>query len=161
MGYDYPLAGQVTVKGGQNACGSYRSERSYPRNCLSGWPWRCRGGVLSRGQSDQFRRSNSRCPLLPSASVVLLPSGRIYRTPPVTVTTARRSRDSEAHVARNELAAKHAVLPLSLRSAGACEAELFQQGLASTLMDLADAGVTDAQELRNMALATLDLKRSH
>ena len=33
--------------------------------------------------------------------------------------------------------------------------------LASTLMDLADAGVTDAQELRNMALATLDLKRSH
>ena len=37
----------------------------------------------------------------------------------------------------------------------------FQQGLASTLMDLADAGVTDAQELRNMALATLDLKRSH
>jgi hypothetical protein len=37
----------------------------------------------------------------------------------------------------------------------------FKQGLASTLMDLADAGVTDAQELRNMALATLDLKRSH
>ena len=36
------------------------------------------GGVeaasLFRGQSDQFRRSNSRCPLLPSASVVLLPS---------------------------------------------------------------------------------------
>ena len=38
---------------------------------------------------------------------------------------------------------------------------VFQQGLASTLMDLADAGVTDAQEFRNMALATLDLKRSH
>jgi hypothetical protein len=37
----------------------------------------------------------------------------------------------------------------------------FQQGLASTLMDLADAGVTDAQELRNLALATMDLKRSH
>jgi hypothetical protein len=37
----------------------------------------------------------------------------------------------------------------------------FQQGLASTLMDLADAGVTDSQELRNMALATLDLKRVH
>jgi len=37
----------------------------------------------------------------------------------------------------------------------------FQQGLASTLMDLADAGVTDAQELRNMALATLHLKPVH
>ena len=37
----------------------------------------------------------------------------------------------------------------------------FHQGLVSTLMDLADAGVTDAQELRNMALATLHLKPVH
>ena len=37
----------------------------------------------------------------------------------------------------------------------------FQRGLASTLMDLADAGVTDPQELRSMALATFALKPSH
>jgi hypothetical protein len=37
----------------------------------------------------------------------------------------------------------------------------FQQGLAATLMDLADAGVTDRQELRSRALATFDLKPSH
>ena len=37
----------------------------------------------------------------------------------------------------------------------------FQQGLASTLMDLADAGVTDRQELRSRALATFDLKPLH
>ena len=37
----------------------------------------------------------------------------------------------------------------------------FQQGLAATLMDLADAGVTDRQELRSRALATFDLNPSH
>jgi hypothetical protein len=37
----------------------------------------------------------------------------------------------------------------------------FHQGLASTLMDLADAGVTDPQELRSGALATFHLKPSH
>ena len=37
----------------------------------------------------------------------------------------------------------------------------FQRGLASTLMDLADAGVTDPQALRSMALATFALKPSH
>ena len=37
----------------------------------------------------------------------------------------------------------------------------FQQGLAATLMDLADAGVTDRQELRSRALASFDLKPSH
>ena len=37
----------------------------------------------------------------------------------------------------------------------------FQQGLAATLMDLADAGVTDRQELRKRALASFDLKPSH
>ena len=37
----------------------------------------------------------------------------------------------------------------------------FQRDLASTLMDLADAGVTDPQELRSMALATFVLKPSH
>lgn len=37
----------------------------------------------------------------------------------------------------------------------------FQQGLAATLMDLADAGVTDRQELRSKALASFDLKPSH
>ena len=37
----------------------------------------------------------------------------------------------------------------------------FQQGLASTLMDRADARVTDQQELRSRALATFDLKPLH
>ena len=80
-------------------------------HCLSGWSWRCRGGVLSRGgETDRFRRSNSRCPLLPSASVVLLPSGGDPSYTYVAFTTATRLCTT-AHVARNELAAKHACFP--------------------------------------------------
>ena len=79
------------------------------------------GGVeaasLFRRQSDQFRRSNSRCPLLPSASVVLLPSeGRsIVHLPSLL---QPRQFVSAAHVARNELAAKHALRTLPIRSQG-------------------------------------------
>jgi hypothetical protein len=37
----------------------------------------------------------------------------------------------------------------------------FQQGLASTLMALVDAGVTDPQDLRSRALAAFNLKPPH
>ena len=37
----------------------------------------------------------------------------------------------------------------------------FQRGLAGKLMALADAGVTDRQELRSRVLASCDLKPSH
>jgi hypothetical protein len=37
----------------------------------------------------------------------------------------------------------------------------FQKGLAEKLMALADAGVTDPQELRSRVLASCDLKLPH
>ena len=37
----------------------------------------------------------------------------------------------------------------------------FRRGLAEKLMDLADAGVTERQELRSRVLASCDLKLAH